>query len=78
MFWRLLHRAADLLQINEALFRSRYSNETHLLPESKAPISERLQLVHYDEEQQYTVSAVPYCYSLAYSSSSLLTIIVME
>jgi hypothetical protein len=51
----LYYRAADLLQIDEALFRYRSNNETALLPESLSPIVERMQLVHYDIGQQYTV-----------------------
>ncbi|KAG7349665.1 prolyl 4-hydroxylase alpha subunit [Nitzschia inconspicua] len=50
----IYRRAADLLQIDEALLRSRFGNETNLLPESKVAIAERLQLVHYAEGQQYT------------------------
>jgi hypothetical protein len=50
----IFRRAADLLQINEALLRYRHSNETMGIPESKGPISERLQLVHYAKRQQYT------------------------
>ena len=51
----MLHRAADLLQIDEALFRYREGNETSLIPETTSPIVERMQLVHYDIGQQYTV-----------------------
>jgi hypothetical protein len=51
----IYRRAADLLQIDEALMRYRQeANETRLLPESKAPISERLQLVRYLPGEQYT------------------------
>jgi hypothetical protein len=34
--------------------RHRNNDEMHLLPEQTGPISERLQLVHYDVGQQYT------------------------
>jgi hypothetical protein len=56
-------RAADLLQMDEALFRRRFPNETDLVPETQASIAERLQLVHYDKGQQYTVREAPigYC-----------------
>jgi hypothetical protein len=47
-------RAADLLKIDEAYFRFRQGNETNLVPESKGPICERLQLVHYSVGEQYT------------------------
>jgi hypothetical protein len=50
----VFRRAADLLNIDEAHFRFRHGNETHLVPESKGPICERLQLVHYDVGEQYT------------------------
>lgn len=50
----LYSRAADLLQIDEAYMRHRNKDEMHLLPEQNGPISERLQLVHYDVGQQYT------------------------
>mmetsp|Transcript_8876 Transcript_8876/g.22364 ORF Transcript_8876/g.22364 Transcript_8876/m.22364 type:complete len:546 (-) Transcript_8876:1998-3635(-) len=52
----VLHRrAADLLQLDEALLRRRTADEQHLLPGGKiGPIVEPLQLVHYDYGQQYT------------------------
>ena len=40
--------------MNEALLRKRFPNETDLVPETQASIAERLQLVHYDQGQQYT------------------------
>lgn len=48
------YRAADLLQIDEAYMRHRNEEEIHLLPEKNGPITEELQLVHYDIGQQYT------------------------
>ena len=53
----VLHRrAADLLQLDEALLRRRTVDEQHLLPGGRiGPIVEPLQLVHYDLGQQYTV-----------------------
>jgi len=50
----IIRRSADLLQMDEALFRHRNKDEEFLVPESSSPISERLQLVHYDVGQQYT------------------------
>jgi prolyl 4-hydroxylase len=52
----IYRRAANLLKIDEALFRYRPQNENEpvLLEESKEPICERLQLVHYGVGQQYT------------------------
>ncbi|CAJ1953635.1 unnamed protein product [Cylindrotheca closterium] len=50
----IIRRSADLLQMDEALFRRRNKDEEYLVPETKIPISERLQLVHYDVGQQYT------------------------
>jgi hypothetical protein len=48
----LYRRAADVLQMDESLFR--YRNVHHpTLPESQMSIAERLQLVHYDVGQQY-------------------------
>jgi hypothetical protein len=48
-------RAADLLQIDEACFRNRKEqHELDLVVNSTGPISERLQLVHYEVGQQYT------------------------
>lgn len=40
--------------MDEALFRRRSKEEAYLVPETTVPISERLQLVHYDVGQQYT------------------------
>lgn len=52
----MLHRrAADLLQLDEALFRRRTAEEQDILPGRTGPIVEPLQLVHYDLGQQYTV-----------------------
>jgi hypothetical protein len=48
------NRAAELLQIDEAYFRHREPKENHFLPEKNGPITEHLQLVHYDVGQQYT------------------------
>jgi hypothetical protein len=50
----VFRRAADLLDMDEAYFRFRQGNETNLIPESKGPICERLQLVHYSVGEQYT------------------------
>jgi hypothetical protein len=50
----VFRRAADLLNMDEAYFRFRQGNETNLVPESKGPICERLQLVHYSVGEQYT------------------------
>lgn len=47
-------RAADVLQMNEALLRSRRKSEIPEFVESDITVSERLQLVHYDVGQQYT------------------------
>ena len=49
----IYRRAADLLRIDEALFRYRKQDEPRIL-ETKEPICERLQLVHYRVGQQYT------------------------
>mmetsp|Transcript_20994 Transcript_20994/g.21320 ORF Transcript_20994/g.21320 Transcript_20994/m.21320 type:complete len:331 (-) Transcript_20994:679-1671(-) len=49
----IYRRAADLMRIDEALFRRRDKDEFPDL-ESKGTISEPLQLVHYDIGQQYT------------------------
>lgn len=54
----VIRRSADLLQMNEALFRYRDPDEQYLVPESKMPITERLQLVHYDVGEQYTAHHV--------------------
>ena len=50
----IFRRAADLLQIDESLFRDRHKNESHFVDGSDGSISERLQVVHYDVGQQYT------------------------
>lgn len=50
----IYRRAADLLQIDEACFRHRGADEADIVPGSRSPNSERLQLVHYDIGQQYT------------------------
>jgi prolyl 4-hydroxylase len=50
----IYQRAADLLQIDEALLRWRHANEIPEFSESKISIAERLQLVHYDVGQKYT------------------------
>jgi prolyl 4-hydroxylase len=46
-------RAADVLQINEALLRSRRASEIPELTESHVSVAERLQLVHYEVGQNY-------------------------
>lgn len=46
-------RAADVMQIDEKFFRYRRPLEIPEFDESKVPISENLQLVHYDVGQQY-------------------------
>ena len=50
----IYRRAADLLQIDEALLRWRRATEIPEFTESTISISERLQLVHYGPGQQYT------------------------
>jgi len=51
----IYRRAADLLQIHEACFRTRkQEHELDLVVNSTGPITERLQLVHYSVGQQYT------------------------
>lgn len=51
----IYRRAADLLQIPEACFRTRKEpHEVDLIANSTGPITERLQLVHYGVGQQYT------------------------
>lgn len=47
-------RSADLLQMNEALLRTRRGTEIPEFTESKITIAEKLQLVHYDVGQKYT------------------------
>uniref|UniRef100_A0A7S2DUY8 Fe2OG dioxygenase domain-containing protein n=1 Tax=Helicotheca tamesis TaxID=374047 RepID=A0A7S2DUY8_9STRA len=49
----IYRRAADLLQIDEALLRHRDNDEYPEL-RSKTSISEALQLVHYEDGQEYT------------------------
>lgn len=49
----IYRRAADLLQLDEALLRRRTADEYPDL-NTKASIAEDLQLVHYDVSQQYT------------------------
>ena len=49
----LYRRAADLLQMDEALFRKRGPDE-HPELKTKGAICEHLQLVHYDVSEQYT------------------------
>lgn len=46
-------RAADLMQIDEALFRDRDESEAPDFP-SRRSLAEQLQLVHYVEGQEYT------------------------
>lgn len=49
----ILRRGADVLQIDEALFRRRDEDEHPEVP-SQNPINEDLQIVHYQTGQQYT------------------------
>lgn len=49
----IYRRAADLLQIDEAMMRHRPDGELSDLPTTR-PIVEQLQLVHYDVGQEYT------------------------
>lgn len=49
----IYRRAADLMRIDEALFRQRTEDERPDLA-SKQPLAEQLQLVHYDPGQEYT------------------------
>uniref|UniRef100_A0A7S3PZP9 Fe2OG dioxygenase domain-containing protein n=2 Tax=Chaetoceros debilis TaxID=122233 RepID=A0A7S3PZP9_9STRA len=53
VFDTLYRRAADLLRIDEALFRQRDSSERPDFPTNGA-IAEQLQLVHYNKRQEYT------------------------
>ena len=53
IFDTVYRRAADLMRIDEALFRSRDSDELPDWP-SRNSIGEDLQLVHYDKAQEYT------------------------
>lgn len=50
----LYRRAADLLQIDEALLRTRNNNDEDFNLATKASIAETLQLVHYNVGEQYT------------------------
>jgi prolyl 4-hydroxylase len=50
----IYRRAADVLQIDEALLRWRRATEIPEFSESKISIAERLQLVHYGVGEQYT------------------------
>lgn len=50
----ILRRGADVLKIDEAMFRSRDQDEMNSYTSSKNAINEDLQIVHYDQGQQYT------------------------
>ncbi|CAB9508751.1 Probable prolyl 4-hydroxylase [Seminavis robusta] len=50
----IYRRAADVMKIDERLFRRRRKTEIPEFTESMVDISESLQLVHYDVGQQYT------------------------
>ena len=50
----IYRRAADLMQINEALFRTRDEDEMPDYPVPRNTIAENLQLVHYSVGQEYT------------------------
>jgi prolyl 4-hydroxylase len=50
----IYQRAADVLQINEALLRWRHKFEVPEFHESSTSIAERLQLVHYDVGEKYS------------------------
>ncbi|KAL7580981.1 hypothetical protein ACA910_005795 [Epithemia clementina (nom. ined.)] len=50
----LYRRAADLLQMDEALLRWRRASEIPEFTESTVSVAERLQCVHYEVGQQYT------------------------
>jgi hypothetical protein len=70
----IYRRAADLLQIDEACFRNRKdANELELVVNSTGPITERLQLVHYQPGQQYTPHHVSMV--LVYCTCSFLLLI---
>jgi hypothetical protein len=73
----VFRRAADLLNIDEAYFRSRQGNETNLVPESKGPICERLQLVHYSKGQQYTPHHVSLSLVFLLASASFDLVLMM-
>jgi hypothetical protein len=49
----IMKRAADVLRIDEALFRYRNPGEHPEMP-TRIPINEDLQIVHYGQGQQYT------------------------
>jgi prolyl 4-hydroxylase len=49
----IYRRAADVLQMNEALLRSRRASEIPELTESHVSVAERLQLVHYNVGEEY-------------------------
>lgn len=51
----IIRRGADVLQIDEAMFRHRDPDEINLFyTSSSSPITEELQIVHYDVGQEYT------------------------
>lgn len=53
----ILRRGADVLQIDEALFRRHSANErppSYSDKQNDNPINEDLQIVHYEQGQQYT------------------------
>lgn len=50
----IYRRAADLLHMDESLLRWRRATEIPEFTESKISVAEPLQLVHYEEGQQYT------------------------
>ena len=50
----IIRRGADVLQIDEALFRHRDPDERRTSFDSSDPINEDLQIVHYDVGQEYT------------------------
>ena len=49
----IYRRSADLMRIDEALFRTRDHTELPDHP-TKTSVAEQLQLVHYDKYQEYT------------------------
>ena len=50
----IFRRGADVLKIHEAMFRTRGAEEMNSYTTDKSPINEDLQIVHYDQGQQYT------------------------
>jgi len=55
----IIRRAANVLQIDEMMFRHRRLHEGNLssysdLRRGRGPINEDLQIVHYDVGQEYT------------------------